>query len=88
MLLWVECVVGRPLMDENMHEALMSGEVLCDLVNTLQPDLVRSPASQRKSKRVSSNVAAAHGENILNYLEACKQASPLQSFAAPRAKPV
>ena len=56
-----------------MHEALISGEVLCDLVNALQPESVGSV--QRLTKRVSSNVAARHGENILNYLEACKQAS-------------
>ena len=75
VLLWAECVVGRQLTHMSMHEALSSGEVLCDLANAIFPGVVtritRSPAERPTSTGRHARLAAKQRENIAYYLDAC-----------------
>ena len=81
-LLWLECVLGTPLLPDadaaaadasSVHAALRSGEVLCDLVNVLKPGIVaRVTRAARCDGMSAMRLAAKQRDNVTNYLEACK----------------
>ena len=37
---WLECVLGCDLQGVTLHEALLTGERLCDLINQIKPGVV------------------------------------------------
>ena len=61
---WIEAVLGEQL-DRNLHDALKSGVVLCNLVNAIKPGICPRP----------SPMAAPFQrmENIGNYVRACEK---------------
>jgi len=68
---WVESVVGMPL-EGGLHTSLKSGEVLCDLVNTIRPGVVSRVTRMAVHSGMSEmRLAAKQRDNITRYLEAC-----------------
>ena len=65
VLKWIEDVLGISIQDRDFHNALKSGEILCDLVNRISPKAV--PVTHRTS------LAFKQMENISNYLRACRE---------------
>jgi trimeric autotransporter adhesin len=66
---WIEAVTGAPVGDKecSFKDLLMSGEVLCELVNVIVPGSCPPPVVP-KNALVAPSV---HRENIGNYLQAC-----------------
>ena len=67
---WIEAVLGEPLGDGTMHEALKSGVVLCNLANKISPGCCPKPSTKK--------LPFMQMENISNYLAAC-----VKTFAIP-----
>ena len=59
---WIEAVLGEKL-SGSTHEALKSGVVLCNLVRTIKPDIIKPPSKM--------SAPFKQMENIGNYLSAC-----------------
>ena len=69
---WIECVMGVRLRGKSLYEALSSGELLCDLINTVQPGLVpRITRASACTEMSAMRIAAKQRDNITRYLEAC-----------------
>ena len=69
---WIECVMGVRLRGKSLYEALSSGELLCDLINTVQPGLVpRITRASECTEMSAMRIAAKQRDNITRYLEAC-----------------
>ena len=43
---WIEAVTGEKL-EGTLQEALKSGVVLCNLLNTVKPDTVKPPSTKK-----------------------------------------
>jgi len=66
---WIEAVTGAPVGDKecSFKDLLMSGEVLCELVNVIVPGSCPPPVVPKNALVAP----AVHRENIGNYLQAC-----------------
>lgn len=60
---WISQVVGEPLGDASLQQALKSGVVLCRLANAIQPGVCKKPSEM--------SAPFKQMENISNYLAAC-----------------
>jgi hypothetical protein len=60
---WIGAVTGEPLGEGSIHEVLKSGVVLCNLLRTLQPEIIKAPSKMAAPFKQM--------ENIGNYLAAC-----------------
>ena len=66
---WVECMTGLPLAGQSVHSAFQSGEVLCDVVNRLQPGLItRVTRAAQSESMLAMRLAAKQRDNITRYL--------------------
>lgn len=61
---WIGAVLGAPL-EGTLHEALKSGVVLCNLVNTIKPGACKKPTMK--------TMAFMQRENIASYLATCTE---------------
>ena len=66
---WIEAATGAPVGDKEcgFRDLLMSGEVLCQLVNVIVPGSCPPPAVPKNALVAPS----MHRENIGHYLQAC-----------------
>lgn len=71
MVHWAECVLGKPIGGMSLHQALRSGELLCDLINTVKPEVVPRVTRTAGANMSEMRLAAKCRENITRYLEAC-----------------
>ena len=60
---WIEAVTGAKLGEMPLQEELKDGTVLCTLVNTISPSVIKAPST--------SKMPFKQMENISNYLDAC-----------------
>ena len=60
---WIESVMGEKLPSKDLHEALKSGIVLCQLLNKIKPGMIK--------KFNTRAIALMEIENIKLYLEGC-----------------
>ena len=85
-LQWVGCVLGVPLLGLSVHEALKTGEHLCDLVNALKPGLVSRVTRDEAMRDMSAaKCAAKQRENLARFLDslAFLGLKPHDRFAVP-----
>lgn len=57
MATWIKSVTGRKVEASDLHAALRTGEVLCVLINKLQPGTVKKPYTGRSAFKVRKNIA-------------------------------
>jgi hypothetical protein len=62
---WIEAVTGAKLGEMPLQEELKDGTVLCTLVNTISPAVIKAPST--------SKMPFKQMENISNYLDACSK---------------
>ena len=62
---WIENVTGDKLGESSLQEELKSGVVLCHLINTISPGLIKAPKN--------SKMPFMQMENISMYLEGCSK---------------
>ena len=62
---WIEAVTGAKLGEMPLQEELKDGTVLCTLVNTISPSVIKAPST--------SKMPFKQMENISNYLDACSK---------------
>jgi len=63
--MWIENVTGDKLGESSLQEELKSGVVLCHLINTISPGLIKAPKN--------SKMPFMQMENISMYLEGCSK---------------
>ena len=62
---WIEAVTGAKLGEMPLQEELKDGTVLCTLVTTISPGVIKAPST--------SKMPFKQMENISNYLDACSK---------------
>lgn len=63
ILNWVQDVAGEPRTEENIDDALISGVLLCKMMNKIEPGCI--------PKIDTRDIPLVHVENINKYLKAC-----------------